>query len=80
VHELTVIGDRDPKDLPMLHWLNIALGNRKTSLIGVCHALGDRRCAPYAPGAIADRFSRAASTPMRCRRGCCRWLSRAIRA
>jgi hypothetical protein len=42
----------------MLHWLNIALGNRKTSLIGVCHALGDRRCAPYAPGAIADRFSR----------------------
>jgi hypothetical protein len=64
----------------MLHWLNIALGNRRPSLIGIRHALGDRRWAPHAPGAIADRFSRATSTPMRCRRGWCRWPSRGIRA
>ena len=38
-HQRIIVGARKPKDLPQFSWLNTILGNFKTSLSGIYHAI-----------------------------------------
>ena len=37
-HNAVVSGGKHPNDLPLLRWINILLGNLKTSFSGIIHA------------------------------------------
>ena len=58
VHQPTVVAGRKPKDLPQFQWINIVLGNLKTSLSGTYHAFAFRKYATRYLAAFAYRFNR----------------------
>jgi hypothetical protein len=57
-HQPTVVGERQPKDLPMFHWVNTVLGNLKTSFSGAYHSFDFGKYAERYLGTIAYRFNR----------------------
>jgi hypothetical protein len=57
-HTPIVVGNRKPKEMLVLLWLNTVLGNLKTSLSGTYHAFGFAKYASRYLGAFAYRFNR----------------------
>lgn len=57
-HTAIVVGNRKPKEMLVLLWLNTVLGNLKTSLSGAYHAFGFAKYASRYFGAFAYRFNR----------------------
>jgi transposase-like protein len=56
-HQVIVAGGRKPKELPEFLWLNIILGNLKTSLSGTYHAFKFAKYASRYLAAFAYRFN-----------------------
>jgi transposase-like protein len=57
-HNPLVVGERKPKELPELLWINTVLGNLKTSLGGSYHAFDFAKYASRYLAAFAYRFNR----------------------
>jgi len=57
-HQVVVVGDHKPKDLPEFMWVNTLLGNLKTSLAGAYHSLKYRKYPTHYLAAFAYRFNR----------------------
>jgi hypothetical protein len=57
-HAPIVVGDRKPRDLPQFQWVNMILGNLKTTLHGEFHSLGWAKHADSHLAAFAYRFNR----------------------
>jgi transposase-like protein len=57
-HEAIVTGGRHPNDLPEFRWINIVLGNLKTSLSGTFHAFNFDKYARRYLGGFCFRFNR----------------------
>ena len=58
VHVPMVVGDLKPRDLPEFKWVNMVLGNLKTTLAGAFHSLDYRKYAGHYLTAFAYRCSR----------------------
>ena len=57
-HEAIVTGSRHPNNLPEFRWINIVLGNLKTSLSGTIHAFNFDKYARKNLGGYCFRFNR----------------------
>jgi hypothetical protein len=57
-HEAIVTGGRHPNNLPEFRWINIVLGNLKTSLSGTFHAFNFDKNARRYLGGYCFRFNR----------------------
>lgn len=57
-HDPTVVGNRKPKDLPEFLWVNIILGNLKTSLGGAYHAFDFAKYGARYLACFTYRFNR----------------------
>ena len=57
-HEAVVSRGRHPKDLPEFRWINILLGNLKTSISGALHAFNYDKYAKRYLGGYCYRFNR----------------------
>jgi hypothetical protein len=57
-HTAVVTGGRHPNDLPEFRWINILLGNLKTSFSGTFHAFRFDKYANRYLGAFNYRFNR----------------------
>lgn len=57
-HQVVVVGERKPKDLPQFSWVNTVLGNLKTSFGGAYHALNFAKYGARYLAAFAYRFNR----------------------
>lgn len=56
-HQVEVVGQRKPRDLPQFKWVNTVLGNLKTMLSGAYKAFGYAKYADRYLGAFAYRFN-----------------------
>lgn len=56
-HQVEVVGQRKPRDLPQFKWVNTVLGNLKTMLSGAYKAFGYAKYAQRYLGAFAYRFN-----------------------
>lgn len=57
-HTAAVTGGRHPNELPQFRWINILLGNLKTSFSGTFHAFNFEKYAKRYLGAFCFRFNR----------------------
>lgn len=57
-HKAVVVGGRHPNDLPEFRWINILLGNLKTSFSGTFHAFNFDKYARRYLGGFCFRFNR----------------------
>jgi len=57
-HQVVVTGGKHPNDLPQFRWINILLGNLKTSLSGTFHAFNFDKYARRYLGGFCFRFNR----------------------
>jgi hypothetical protein len=57
-HQVIIVGGRKPKDVPELLWINIILGNLKTSWGGAYHAFDFAKYASRYLAAFVYRFNR----------------------
>lgn len=57
-HTAVVTGGRHPNDLPQFRWINILLGNLKTSFSGTFHAFNYDKYAKRYLGGFCFRFNR----------------------
>ena len=57
-HQAIIAGGRKPKDLPEFNWINMVLGNLKTSLGGAYHAFDFAKYGTRYLGAFVYRFNR----------------------
>ncbi len=53
-----MVGALKPRDLPRFKWVNMILGNLKTSLVGCHHAFRYAKYAAHYLAAFAYRFNR----------------------
>lgn len=58
VHEVVIVGQRKPRDLPQFKWVNTVLGNLKTMISGAYKAFNYGKYALQYLGAFAYRFNR----------------------
>lgn len=58
IHSPIIVGARKPSELPEFRWVNMILGNVKTSLSGAYHAFKFGKYARRYLAAIAYRFNR----------------------
>lgn len=56
-HSYIVVGQRKPRDLPALGWVNTVLGNLKTSIQGAHKAFKFKKYAAHYLGAFSYRFN-----------------------
>lgn len=57
-HQVEVVGQRKPRELPQFKWVNTVLGNLKTMICGAYKAFGYAKYARRYLGAFAYRFNR----------------------
>ena len=57
-HQAIVVGERKPRELPELNWINTVLGNVKTSLAGAYHGFKFGKSAARYLAAVAYCFNR----------------------
>jgi hypothetical protein len=60
-HEAIVTGGKHPNDLPQFRWINMLLGNLKTSFNGTFHAFNFAKYARRYLGGCCFRFNRRLS-------------------
>jgi len=58
IHQVEVVGQRKPRELPQFKWVNTVLGNLKTMLSGAYKSFGYAKYADRYLGAFAYRFNR----------------------
>ena len=58
LHQPIAVGRLKPRDLPQFKWVNMLLGNLKTTLAGAFHALNYGKYAQRYLSAFAYRFNR----------------------
>ena len=57
-HTVEVVGQRKPRELPQLKWVNTVLANAKTMISGAYKAFGYAKYADRYLGAFCYRFNR----------------------